>query len=85
MKEEIGREIENIANLLLSLKDYPKGNYRYQISCFIKKLSPEYVKLKLDSIIHMHINRMFRTRQRIVECVIYNLLWRYYLSVYAIK
>ena len=32
----------------------------------------------LSSIIHMHINRMFRTKQRINECVIYYLLLSYY-------
>lgn len=34
----------------------------------------------LSSVIHMHVNRMFRTRQRLNECAIYNLLYRYYKS-----
>ncbi len=34
----------------------------------------------LSSIIHMHINRMFRTKQRLNECAIYNLLLRFYQS-----
>ena len=34
----------------------------------------------LSSIIHMHVNRMFRTKQRLNECAIYNLLYRYYKS-----
>lgn len=35
----------------------------------------------LSSIIHMHVNRMFRTKQRLNECAIYNLLYRYYKSL----
>ena len=34
----------------------------------------------LSSIIHMHVNRMFRTKQRLNECAIHNLLYRYYKS-----
>ena len=34
----------------------------------------------LSNIIHMHVNRMFRTKQRINECVIYYLLLRHYKS-----
>lgn len=32
------------------------------------------------SVIHMHVNRMFRTRQRIVELVLYHFLHKYLLS-----
>lgn len=39
----------------------------------------------LSSIIHMHVNRMFRTKQRVNECVIYYLLLRYYKSKSAIE
>lgn len=34
----------------------------------------------LSSIIHMHVNRMFRTKQRLNECAIYNMLLRHYKS-----
>jgi len=34
-----------------------------------------------SSIIHMHINRIFRTKQRINECVIYYLLFKHYNSM----
>ncbi len=37
----------------------------------------------ISSIIHMHINRMFRTQQRITECAIYGVLHRYYKSKQA--
>lgn len=39
--------------------------------------------LYVDSLIHMSINRLFRSRQRIYECVIYNLLKKYYASSMA--
>lgn len=39
--------------------------------------------LYVDSLIHMSINRLFRSRQRIYECVIYNLLRKYYASLLA--
>lgn len=35
----------------------------------------------LTSIIHMHVNRMFRSNQRITECVIYFYLKKYYKSL----
>jgi len=34
----------------------------------------------LTSVIHMHVNRMFRTKQRVNECVIYYLLLKFYRS-----
>jgi thiopeptide-type bacteriocin biosynthesis protein len=37
----------------------------------------------VDSLIHMSVNRLFRSKQRIYECVIYNLLKKYYTSVLA--
>lgn len=37
----------------------------------------------ISSIIHMHINRMFRTQQRLTECAIYGVLYRYYKSKQA--
>lgn len=43
---------------------------------FIKKNEDE-----LTSVIHMHINRMFRTQQRVVELLIYWYLYKYYISL----
>ena len=37
----------------------------------------------LRSVIHMTINRMFRSKQRIYELVIYDMLRRYYISMIA--
>lgn len=42
------------------------------------------VKNELSSVIHMHINRMFRTKQRTVELVLYWYLYKYYVSQKAI-
>jgi len=39
---------------------------------------------KLSSIIHMHVNRMYRINQRTVELVIYWYLNKYYRSKKAI-
>jgi hypothetical protein len=39
----------------------------------------------LKSIIHMHINRLFRTKQRLNECVIYYLLFKFYNSIHCLS
>jgi thiopeptide-type bacteriocin biosynthesis protein len=39
----------------------------------------------LKSIVHMHINRLFRTKQRINECVIYYLLFKFYNSMHCLS
>ena len=36
--------------------------------------------MELTSVIHMHVNRMFRTNQRACEMVIYWYLSKYYKS-----
>jgi thiopeptide-type bacteriocin biosynthesis protein len=58
-------------------------NYLSKIHVFTQKLQgekqSEIVNI-LTSIIHMHINRLFRTKQRLDECVIYYLLLKYYNS-----
>ena len=49
-----------------------------------KVINSEYLRFKIreyySSIIHMHINRMFRTRQRQIELVLYHLLYKHLLS-----
>lgn len=63
-------------------------NYINNISNFACKIKNEELKEKhdiLSSIIHMHINRLFRTKQRIDECVIYHFLNKYYESEKAYR
>lgn len=63
-------------------------NYFDDIDVFIQKINREDSSEKFDilsSIIHMHINRLFRTRQRINECVIYYLLFKFYNSTYELS
>lgn len=50
------------------------------ISLALHQITPN----ELTSIIHMHINRMFRTKQRTVELVLYWYLYKYYVSQKAI-
>lgn len=40
---------------------------------------------QMSSIIHMHINRLYRTNQRLIECLIYNLLSKGYNSILKIN
>ena len=50
---------------------------------FIQKIKKDDYFEKIDilsSIIHMHINRLFRTKQRVIECVLYHFLSKYYES-----
>ena len=44
-----------------------------------------YVEFKdlIFSLIHMKVNRFFRTNQRFVECVLYNFIYKYYKSELA--
>ncbi|NVO85873.1 lantibiotic dehydratase [Hymenobacter terrestris] len=37
----------------------------------------------LDSLVHMHVNRLFRTQQRVYELVLYGFLRKYYTSLLA--
>lgn len=61
-----------------------------EVSQCMKNIDPVSRKLhpifenELTSIIHMHINRMFRTRQRTIELVLYWCLHKYYVSQKAI-
>lgn len=57
--------------------------YMDNISNFTCKIAKDELVEKYDilsSIIHMHINRLFRTKQRVDECVIYHFLNKYYES-----
>jgi thiopeptide-type bacteriocin biosynthesis protein len=49
----------------------------------LKQLDAGYGQAVIDSIIHMSINRLFRSRQRIYEFVLYELLSRTYTSMVA--
>lgn len=54
---------------------------------FLQKIKNDNQSERMDilkSIIHMHINRLFRTKQRINECVIYYLLFKFYNSTFCI-
>jgi hypothetical protein len=59
-------------------------NYFTNIYFFTQKLQTENkseIFDNLTSVIHMHINRLFRTKQRFDECVIYYLLSKHYHSM----
>lgn len=56
------------------------GSFISQVKYTLLEMTQDNMSQILDSLIHMHVNRMFRTRQRVVECVLYSLLWRYYVS-----
>ena len=57
--------------------------YMENILFFTSEIKDDLISEKYDvlsSMIHMHINRLFRTKQRVSECVIYHLLLKYYRS-----
>jgi len=88
-KIQMGNKYRYKKDLMFKMLGNEKANrlttYTNQIMSFINNVTPEYAKTKLKLIIHMHVNRMFRTQQRAIECVIYNLMWKYYISVKAIQ
>lgn len=88
-KIQMGNKYRYKKNLIFKMMGNEKANrltsYTGQIVSFINNVTPDYAITKLADIIHMHINRMFRTQQRVIECVIYNLMWKYYISVKAIQ
>lgn len=79
------REIGNKLSFGLDINHYPPklNTYLENIKYFTDKIAADinskHTQL-LSSIIHMHINRLFRTKQRINECVIYYLLLKFYKS-----
>lgn len=50
----------------------------------IKNISDSW-ESQMSSIIHMHINRLYRTNQRLIECLIYSLLSKGYNSILKIN
>jgi thiopeptide-type bacteriocin biosynthesis protein len=82
------RIIKNILNEDMAVAKFAwiEGlkNYLAKIRFFTQKLREENqseIFNILSSIIHMHINRLFRTKQRLDECVIYHLLLKHYHSI----
>lgn len=79
------REIKNVINNSFMI-DNELSWLKMEISQCIKQINSISHNLhpitenELTSVIHMHINRMFRTKQRIVELVIYWYLHKYYVS-----
>lgn len=49
------------------------------------KAYPDFGKSQMASIIHMHINRLYRTNQRLIECIIYLFLHKSYKSIQEIS
>ena len=52
--------------VLIDLKKISRDNYRIVRNDII------------DSILHMHCNRLFKTKQRVHEWIVYDFLFRYY-------
>lgn len=84
---------ESLKNVLSkdSFKNYSWINQLQEelenANSFISKIKVDDYLEKIDilsSIIHMHINRLFRTKQRVLECVIYHFLAKYYESYRAL-
>lgn len=84
------RQYRNELNDILKLKIIDTrilellGDFSHNTSEYFKtireKSEKQFFTSVLSSIIHMHINRMYRTKQRLNECAIYNLLLRFYQS-----
>lgn len=87
------RTIRNAITAILN-KNYMSGNWIDELNQYLDNITfftNRYSNLEsgikisnfyslLTSLIHMHINRMFRTRQRVNECVIYYMLLKFYRS-----
>ena len=65
---------ENLKDSIAKIKDLQTTN----------KLEVEFIGL-INSFIHMMLNRIFKSKQRLHEMVIYSLLYRFYKSEMARK
>lgn len=71
-------EIESILECDLRHNWWMKEVIRYTSVIQFEEKESRFVLL--SSIIHMHVNRLFRTKQRFVEFVLYYYLRKYYMS-----
>lgn len=68
-------------------QDDPQSKWQRNLRKYMKRIKPLTAKVlqsdsskEITSVIHMHVNRMFRTEQRLSEFVIYWYLHKYYQS-----
>lgn len=82
---ELVREKDSEYNVLLDLLDQ-KGN---ETSDIIKKLISDVDKITLNNYLgsyaHMLMNRLFRSKNRLHEMVVYDLLYRHYKIAWGIR
>lgn len=89
---EFSREIENILSLNLDqlnlrIPTSIDNNFQEAVNNILnrnknKDLNPSFSNL-LSSLVHMHLNRLFKTRQRMNEFVLCYLMNKYYKSLAA--
>ncbi len=78
-------EIDNIFNddkIIYIVKNYNKL-YEDIFNKIILKVSENRFKDLLESYIHMHCNRIFKSNQRMNEWILYNIILNYYKSIIA--
>ena len=78
--ELLDNKYENDSSSALINQILSKRTEMLKTSILLIKQSPEYDKTQLFSLIHMSINRLFKSRQRIYEYVAYYFLKTYYTS-----
>jgi thiopeptide-type bacteriocin biosynthesis protein len=85
------RELKYVIDMIITPDE--QSNYLSEFNQFFEDRSSGIKSLKIKDItneltasfIHMHLNRMFRSKQRFHEMIIYDLLHRHYVSLSAKK
>lgn len=84
----INTKYRNYKSIVINVLKQPNPNICEQLgsnyfSEYFKAIKsyPDFGVTQMSSIIHMHINRLYRTNQRLIECIIYSFLLKSYKSI----
>ncbi len=84
----INTKYRNYKSIVINVLKQPNPNIGEQLgsnyfSEYFKAIKsyPDFGVTQMSSIIHMHINRLYRTNQRLIECIIYSFLLKSYKSI----
>lgn len=76
-------EVLSVMNLIVQYKNEIKSIVEKFILCETNQVSDVPVESLVQSILHMMVNRLFRSKQRMYELVLYDFLFQYLSSVRA--
>ena len=80
----INTKYRNYKSIVINVLKQPNPNICEQLgSNYFRAIKsyPDFGVTQMSSIIHMHINRLYRTNQRLIECIIYSFLLKSYKSI----